>query len=285
MAILFNKQSQTTQGDPPSNTPSTSTGVAKLFNTAPFMKSWYSDPITKAKMEVIQPGLGDKYYNELKGITTVDMNAVTPGNIPTIMKYYEDMDWDKKRPGISKFLNTVAMNYTGDKSVLGLSGNNTNYNFSPIVAAKVTDPSNPDKGGYFSHEGAHNKLSDIVDNFILNKWGNKKLSEEQLRTSGVLTAAPGTHNYEVYKQNISKTEGIYPRIAQVRSVLGLIPGQQVTAEHLNSPAVKETMRGLLFNYDIETLLDIFNTVAKNDAVPVKPAINRMDTRFNNIMTV
>jgi hypothetical protein len=262
MSILFNKPQKFQTGG------ATPKLVYKARKVSPFTYSWFSNPITIGKLNEISPGLSDKMNSALDKANVIDMNYINADNSKALINdTWSDMDIPKSR----KSLDTNAINrifmLSSDKLTSGVSRLKDG---SPYIGVRLTNAPDMDPRGYAAHELMHNPVQSTIENYINKRWGNKLLSEDQLKTVGILRGDEGTNRREFWNyargENGYESEGIYPRIMELRKSFNKAPGDQWTIDELKAIPFEDSdspLRALRFRYDDDTILDILNNVAYN----------------------
>lgn len=255
--------------------------VSKNFNdVSPFLTNWLNNPITRAKLkQQANDHIADDVINKLKQVTVVDLDRLAQAKrqgkdyAPELAAHLGHTS-DRRVKGVGKMLNNFALVSDVVNGVY-LPGRSDVY--KTVGAKGVFDPNDLRKSS--THEVVHlSGLQDPIESYILKKWGSKQVPIEEV------LARPNHPKWLVEEQyrKLGKSkrdadgrllkfhEGAYPRLIQVREALQLKPGQKVTPEMLRNfkpPKGSTMMKGLLSNWDYETLAEIFNDVAVNDKTP------------------
>lgn len=253
---------------------------SKAVKGAPFLTNWLQDPITVNKMnKQFGQGVSGKMQANIDKLGLVDMRKL--GSLSNIQ--FRDF-----AHGYSTGKNLRPANRAYKENTAALSRmRQYGQQYDPETGkgvhgvripgfkgiGTIYDISNPDQYGTATHELTHGTgYQNLAEKFIADKWGSKQIPYENLKGMG-FDEGTDQLNYlrEIGVNDAGKNkEGVYPRIMQLRKMLNVTPGQQVTPEMLKNIQFedkKSPLRGLRANWDDATIIDIMNTVAENKRQP------------------
>lgn len=234
----------------------------KLNEANSFMKDWFSNPVTKEKVETIAPGLSDKIMSELERAVIVDMDQLKDDGVYKNMQsdLIDNMGVTNKQTKLQALKMLKAKSH--DSGIQGTAQAFKDTNWIGVKRSSIAHPNET-----IIHEATHNKQQYNLES-QLSKWENKKLSnDEAIKVAKEMTKGKNILNLEdVVRQNRDNIEGVYPRIMETRSLLNAKPGVPITKDQLNSSELNymgSPIQGLRMNYDDDTIIEILNSVAQN----------------------
>ena len=241
--------------------------------SAPYFGEWMRDPITQEKAaKQFGTGIALRAADKVDKIPIIDMRKIaslSPLGYQDFTESYLKASKSTSRANDKKVLDRMkfygnTFNPTTGRGVQGLQVKG----FKGI--GTIFPIENPDAQGTVTHEFTHGSgIQGAAEKYIANKWGAKQIPYSKLRDMGYDESDTQLQYFRDIgiKKDGTYGEGVYPRIMQLRKVMGLKPGDKITPEMLKSTKFEEKqspLRGLRANWDDATISEILNTVAKNE---------------------
>ncbi|NDB85385.1 MAG: hypothetical protein EB127_22180, partial [Alphaproteobacteria bacterium] len=277
-------------------------GTYKMYNDLdPFLKNWYKNPETQRRLKQnLQDSLLHRNTNPSQ-LTSQAINTLQ--NTPAFSRELV------KKAGISSSDLEYNNELQGWKSPSTVGGNpyfdSHNYmtgiselgSYDPDTKQIIVNSFN--LPGTIAHEGVHgapvlqDAMEDVIDWKYLNKKDPKARFSEQFGTLNwdangndvrepfekVKNRFPGIYSSWEKQQEYLDRDGMYPRIMDIRRTLNLKPGQKVDKSILENESISHPLDDLKHYYDEDTIIDMLNTLAKNDNKKTMPSAQNGDKLY------
>ncbi len=249
----------------------------------PFLVNWLQHPETQKRLSKnlksniltndINPKILTKeVINKLNALPMFSRELVKKADVSQ-----NDIEYNNSLQGWKTPSNISSSNpyFSGDPGELGVYI--PNYHVS-----MVNTFNNP---GVITHEQTHGAgpLQKTMEDVILSNYLDKKQNSDKkfVEMYGdynfddnynkvydsfdkAKQKYPGIYSeFEKQKKYLDK-DGMYPRIMDIRRTLNLKPGQKVNKSILDNKSIKLPISDLRFYYDDDTIIDMLNTLAKNN---------------------